>query len=123
MTTPWGTSQSKTVFERGLFIVTTMSHGGLMVSKTKATKLFSTSALVHAISYGNYYCFEEDCAISVAIEDSEVVLGYIAHRLGRTKEDLLALAVRSNRVFYPLYRQSALIRYDKNGLPKNVNCI
>lgn len=63
--TPWGKSQSKKVWCRGVTFHSTSSHGGFMVSKGFAHANLSRAAIERAFSYGNYLCYEEDCAAEI----------------------------------------------------------
>ncbi len=67
MNTPWGKSDSKTTYMRGVSFVTTPSHGGFMVADAAARKLLSPSALLRGEQYGNYYAFEEDCDYAIVM--------------------------------------------------------
>jgi len=68
MNTPWGQSQTKETIVPGVHWVTTASHGGLMVAKATAERLLTVAAIETAFPgrFGDYVCFEEDCAYSVA---------------------------------------------------------
>lgn len=66
---PWGEIQHCKVLYPHVFSVDTASHGGIMVNARVATSIFSQEALQCAFREGGYYCFEEDCAATVAIRE------------------------------------------------------
>ena len=66
---PWGEIQHCRVLYPHVFSVDTASHGGIMVNARVATSIFSRDALQCAFREGGYYCFEEDCAATVAIRE------------------------------------------------------
>ena len=65
---PWGEVQQGEKLIGGVFLVSTASHGGIMVRKDAADFL-SPEARKIAQSERNYLCFEEDCDESVAIRE------------------------------------------------------
>ncbi|MDA8261222.1 MAG: hypothetical protein M0Z47_00165 [Actinomycetota bacterium] len=67
MNTPWGRSDHIERFEVGIQQVGTPSHGGLMISRTKAERLLPEPALRRAERCGGYYCWEEDCDWAIAM--------------------------------------------------------
>ena len=52
-----------------VFSVDTASPGGIMVSTMAAKSIFSEAALQCAFREAGYYCFEEDCAATVALRE------------------------------------------------------
>lgn len=66
---PWGEIQHREVLAPHVFSVSTASHGGIMVNSRAAKTVFSKEALKCAFQEGGFYCFEEDCAASVAIRE------------------------------------------------------
>jgi len=60
--TPWGAAQSVTRVERGLLIVSTSGHGGIMVARGYAAKHLTVAAQNRGVKYGSYLCYEQDCA-------------------------------------------------------------
>lgn len=66
---PWG--EVDFVYEEacGIFTVGTPSHGGIMVEKQRGDLFLSPEAKKVSMSYGSYYCFEEDCNAAVAIRE------------------------------------------------------
>lgn len=67
MNTPWGNSDYQKTLTRGLTIVGTPRHGGVMVSEGFAKNNLSISARERAIKFGGYYAFEEDCDMAMVI--------------------------------------------------------
>lgn len=65
MSTPWGVAQEVKTVARGVHRVCTAGHGGLMVSAGVARETLSYAAAVHSEAYGNFFCWEEDCAIAI----------------------------------------------------------
>jgi hypothetical protein len=56
---PWGQVDQETKHQEGVYFVSTPGHGGFMVHRS--IKL-SDAAIEQSEIFGNYYCFEEDCA-------------------------------------------------------------
>jgi hypothetical protein len=67
MYTPWGKADYIKHITRGLTIVETESHGGIMISKGFAKRNLSRAAFKRGFLYDNYCCFEEDCAAYLVI--------------------------------------------------------
>ena len=65
---PWGEVQTCDILCLGVFMVSTSSHGGTMVSKGM-TAAISSAARKCALRYGGYLCFEEDSAESVVLRE------------------------------------------------------
>jgi hypothetical protein len=104
MQTPWGKSDFKTVYQRGISFVNTPGHGGLQISKALAAKILSDKAIrVAGQELGGYVWFEEDCAIFVAALDSETILTHLAAESGKTQEEMKARALESVTHWYPDY--------------------
>ncbi len=61
MFTPWGNADYKRTLTRGVHVVSTPSHGGVMIAKGYAKKNLSETAIKCGLEYGNYLCYEEDC--------------------------------------------------------------
>lgn len=59
---PWGGIQHSTIIMRGLKYVSTAGHGGYMVTKNFANKHLSKPCINLGEEYGDYLCYEEDCA-------------------------------------------------------------
>lgn len=64
---PWGEVQSGEMMHPGVSLVSTAGHGGVMVCKEIAPKLFSLAARRVGSEYRGYLCFEEDCDAAVPI--------------------------------------------------------
>lgn len=104
MATPWGTSDYKIEYQRGLFIINTPGHGGLAVSKGLASKILSQKAINLAGEVkGGYVFFEEDCAVCVAAIDSELILSHIAARQGVSNDQLREEMTKSVSRWFPNY--------------------
>lgn len=67
-TSPWGDVQTCDVLCPGVFLVSTASHGGTMVSK-EVSALLSLAAQKCGFKQGGYLCFEEDCQESVVFRE------------------------------------------------------
>jgi len=65
---PWGEVQHCECLIDGVFLVSTASHGGVMVRKNAAGFL-SQEARSIALNERNYLCFEEDCDEAVVIRE------------------------------------------------------
>lgn len=65
---PWGEVQHCDTISPGVFLVSTSSHGGTMVSKEVAAML-SPAARKCGESYNGYLCFEEDCQEKVVLRE------------------------------------------------------
>ena len=66
---PWGEVQHQEKLCSGVFSVSTASHGGIMVHRSVAKAVLSPAARKHCFRDGSYYCFEEDCAATVALRE------------------------------------------------------
>jgi hypothetical protein len=67
MQTPWGKSDSKQTFARGLSFVSTPSHGGFAVAETFGRKNLSIAAQQRGAFRNGYFFFEEDCDASIIL--------------------------------------------------------
>lgn len=65
---PWGKVQTCDVLCPGVFLVSTASHGGTLVSK-EVLALLSHAAQKCGFKQGGYLCFEEDCQESVVLRE------------------------------------------------------
>jgi hypothetical protein len=65
---PWGKVQTCDVLCPGVFLVSTASHGGTLVSK-EVSALLSLAAQKCGFKQGGYLCFEEDCQESVVLRE------------------------------------------------------
>lgn len=67
MNTPWGKSDNKITYSRGISFVSTPSHGGFAITKKVAGKLLSPAAQHRGESYGGYLFFGEDTAAYIIL--------------------------------------------------------
>jgi len=65
---PWGEVQTCDTLCPGVFMVSTASHGGTMISKEVAD-LLSPAARKCGFKQSGYFCFEEDSQESVALRE------------------------------------------------------
>ena len=65
---PWGEVQTCDTLCPGVFLVSTASHGGTMISKEVAD-LLSPAARKCGFKQGGYICFEEDSQENVALRE------------------------------------------------------
>ena len=65
---PWGKVQTCDVLCPGVFLVSTASHGGTLVSK-EISAMLSSAARKCGFKQGGYLCFEEDCQESVVLRE------------------------------------------------------
>ena len=65
---PWGEVQTCDVLCPGVFLVSTASHGGTLVSK-EVSALLSLAAQKCGFQQGGYLCFEEDCQESIVLRE------------------------------------------------------
>ena len=66
---PWGNIQKCERLCPGVFSVSTPEHGGIMVSRELAEKVFRKEALDCGFTEGAYLCFEEDSDEPVALRE------------------------------------------------------
>jgi hypothetical protein len=62
---PWGQIDSSKQITRGVRLVGTPGHGGIMVTRNFAATHLSSSAIARGEVYGNYVCYEEDCDYAI----------------------------------------------------------
>jgi len=67
-TSPWGKVQSCDILCSGVFLVSTASHGGTMVSKD-IEEFLSPAAKKCGEHKNSFLCFEEDCNESVVFRE------------------------------------------------------
>ena len=65
---PWGAVQVCDTLCPGVFMVSTSSHGGVMVAKDMAAAL-SPAARKCALRRGGYLCYEEDCDENIVFRE------------------------------------------------------
>ena len=66
---PWGEIQECKTLCPGAYSVSTEGHGGIMVSRKLAEKVFRKEAESCGFTEGAYLCFEEDCDAQVALRE------------------------------------------------------
>ena len=66
---PWGEIQECKTLCPGAYSVSTEGHGGIMVSRKLAEKVFRKEAQSCGFTEGAYLCFEEDCDAQVALRE------------------------------------------------------
>ena len=66
---PWGKVQECETLCPGVYSVSTPVHGGIMVRRYLAEKIFRKEAMGCAFVEGGYLCFEEDCDAQVALRE------------------------------------------------------
>lgn len=91
MFTPWGQSYDADEMMEGVFSVSTLSHGGIMIEKAVAAKLLTPFAIKRGVPYGNYLTYEEDCQISIPLYE----LTELHDRYFATTTDAVARLYRS----------------------------
>lgn len=65
---PWGEVQTCDTLCPGVFMVSTASHGGTLVSK-EVTAMLSPAAKKCGFKLGDYLCFEEDSQEAVVLRE------------------------------------------------------
>lgn len=65
---PWGEVQTCDTLCPGVFMVSTASHGGTLVSK-EVTAMLSPAAKKCGFKLGHYLCFEEDSQEAVVLRE------------------------------------------------------
>ena len=66
---PWGNIQECETLCPGVYSVSTPGHGGVMVRRELAEKVFRKEAMGCGFVEGGYLCFEEDCDAQVALRE------------------------------------------------------
>lgn len=105
--TPWGAAQQSINIVRGITMVSTASHGGLMATEKAANEWFSPAALQAAMRIPGYYCWEEDCQMDIAIYDAKFLWDKFCNVLPglttKPMDEMLAKIKRSISGWYPEY--------------------
>ena len=86
---PWGKVDYVQPLAAGAYVVSTPSHGGLMLDQVQAARL-SPPARAKGEGWGTWLCFEEDCRIAVPLielEDLRTATGIDRADLLRTATD------------------------------------
>ena len=104
---PWGEVQHSDKVVRGITVVSTVGHGGLMATEKAAKEWFSPAALDAAIRIPGYYCWEEDCQIDIAVYDAKFLWDKFCNVLPglttKPMDEMLAKIKRSISGWYPDY--------------------
>ena len=82
---PWGNIQECETLCPGVYCVSTPGHGGIMVRRELAEKIFRKEAMGCAFVEGGYLCFEEDCDAQVALRelmDKKMIQAPVNERFG-----------------------------------------
>lgn len=67
MNTLWGTLQWTRTLAPGVYWVDTIGHGGLLISVAVAQRTLTPQACRIGERWGNWICFEEDCAVAAPL--------------------------------------------------------
>ena len=82
---PWGNIQECETLCPGVYSVSTPGHGGIMVRRKLAEKIFRKEAMGCGFVEGGYLCFEEDCDAQVALRelmDKKMIQAPVNERFG-----------------------------------------
>ena len=66
---PWGENQTRETLSPGAYSVSTAGHGGVMVRRELAEKVFRKEARECGFMEGAWLCYEEDCDGPVALRE------------------------------------------------------
>ena len=66
---PWGAVQHCEKLIAGVFLVSTASHGGVMVRPNAASFLSRDALRYGAFRENSFYCFEEDCCEPIVLRE------------------------------------------------------
>ena len=66
---PWGEVDQETQHAEGVYFVSTPGHGGFMVHKSVS---LSEAAKDQADTFGEFYCFEEDCLAYIVLHELQI---------------------------------------------------
>jgi len=78
MNTPWGKADDVTLVKRGIYWVSTPSHGGVMIDRKVGDSVLSDDAKKVGAGFGftpanpwskDWYVFEEDCDWRIAANE------------------------------------------------------
>ena len=107
---PWGRIDYSETLLPGVFLVSTPSHGGVMVAPD-TSEFLSPHARRLALKHGEFLCFEEDCASAIVYRE---LLDKKLLRAPLLKSLIESFSVRIDstiKEYYPEYwrsRESAL---------------
>lgn len=66
---PWGDIQYDDELYTGVHMVSTASHGGIMILREIVANLLDKDVQEYGFWFGGYLCFEEDCDAPIAIRE------------------------------------------------------
>jgi hypothetical protein len=76
----WGKVEHAVKLQQGMYLVSTSTHGGIMISIGQADKILSEAAIKRGERFGGYLCYEEDCLWAIiAYEFPELVYSHSDH--------------------------------------------
>ena len=104
---PWGKVQECETLCPGFYSVSTPGHGGIMVRRELAEKVFRKEAMGCAFVKGGYLCFEEDCDAQVALRelmDKKMIQAPVNERFGPGAYE--AVINSSVQIHHPEYWQA-----------------
>ena len=104
---PWGNIQECETLCTGVYSVSTPGHGGIMVRRELAEKIFRKEAMGCAFVKGGYLCFEEDCDAQVALRelmDKKMIQAPVNERFGPGAYE--AVINSSVQIHHPEYWQA-----------------
>lgn len=117
---PWGKVQECETLCPGAYSVSTPGHGGIMVRRELAEKVFRKEALDCGFIEGAYLCFEEDCDEPVALRELMDKGMYQAPVNERFAPGAYEVLINDSlQTFHPAYwqtRETAMA--EKNRQPK-----
>ena len=104
---PWGNIQECETLCPGVYSVSTPGHGGIMVRRELAEKIFRKEAMGCGFIEGGYLCFEEDCDAQVALRelmDKKMIQAPVNERFGPGAYE--AVINSSVQIHHPEYWQA-----------------
>ena len=104
---PWGEIQTRETLCPGAYSVSTAGHGGVMVRRELAEKIFRKEAMGCGFIEGGYLCFEEDCDAQVALRelmDKKMIQAPVNERFGPGAYE--AVINSSVQIHHPEYWQA-----------------
>lgn len=117
---PWGKIQHSERVTRGVRVVSTAGHGGIMVTRNFAERHFSAAARARGLPHGDHLCYEEDCKYSIVLWEMrnmglahamfQVIEEDVIKSLSRWNPDyLMEVGVVPDYDTHELWRKSHLI--------------
>lgn len=104
---PWGKIQECKTLCPSVYSVSTPGHGGIMVRRELAEKIFRKEAMGCGFIEGGYLCFEEDCDAQVALRelmDKKMIQAPVNERFGPGAYE--AVINSSVQIHHPEYWQA-----------------